>query len=172
MKLGTDAEGRLRFTVTDTVEEAREAARALQVWIALHYFVQGNDVWGDQVEMCLMDAADTLIQMHWTKLIMPLLPLDHPERHHFSSGRVESLGSGKDVMASRIRHCCAALVPIPVNTPPNCTINPIALKTHHSLEAEPSHSTLEVTSGREIPQEAQSFDTLHEPPGRFAKPST
>ena len=32
VKLGLDADGQLRFTVTDTVEEAREAARALQVW--------------------------------------------------------------------------------------------------------------------------------------------
>jgi len=38
VKLGTDAEGRLRFTVTDTVEEAREAARALQAGF------QGSDI--------------------------------------------------------------------------------------------------------------------------------
>jgi hypothetical protein len=31
VKLRTDPEGQLRFTVTDTVEEAHEAARALQV---------------------------------------------------------------------------------------------------------------------------------------------
>lgn len=31
VRLGTNAEGGVQFTVTDTVEEAQEAARALQV---------------------------------------------------------------------------------------------------------------------------------------------
>lgn len=33
VRLGTNSTGELQFTVTDTVEEAQEAARALQVYL-------------------------------------------------------------------------------------------------------------------------------------------
>ena len=51
VKLGTDAEGQLRFTVTDTVEEAREAARALQVQLMSH-LVSGNNYHLDKEHTC------------------------------------------------------------------------------------------------------------------------